>query len=142
MSGLKRTKHAVYDLKYHFVWTPKYRKNILDDTEARKFVKEVFQRVAEQYEFEIDTMEIMEDHVHIFLVAPPRYSPARIVQILKSISAREVFKKFPGLRKILWNHEIWEDGYFVRSVGDKVTTEIIQRYIKYQHQEEQLKFDL
>src|SRR4030042_2726728 len=142
MSSLKRARHAVYDLKYHLGWTPKYRKKIFDDAEIREFVKEIFQGIADQYELEIDTMEVMEDHVHIFLEAPPRVSPSQIVQILKSISARETFKKFPSLQKILWNHEIWEDGYFVRSVGDKVTTEIIQRYIKYQHQEEQLKLEL
>ena len=142
MSSLKRTKHAVYYLKYHLVWVPKYRKNIFDNIELREFAKEVFQEIAKQYEFEIDTMEVMEDHVHVFITTPPRYSVAQIVQILKSISAREIFKRFPKLRKILWNHEIWNDGYFARSVGDKVTTEIIQRYIKYQHQEEQLKLEL
>ena len=85
-------------------------------------------------------MEVMEDHVHLFLSAPPRYSPAQIVQILKSISAREVFERYPSLRKVLWKHELWNDGYFVRSVGDKVTAEVIRRYIKYQHNEEQLRF--
>jgi putative transposase len=74
----------------------------------------------------------MEDHVHLFLSAPPRYAPARIVQILKSISARELFARFPRLRRQLWGGQLWEDGYFVRSVGDAVTAEIIRRYIRYQ----------
>ena len=81
---------------------------------------------------EIDTLEVMEDHVHLFLSAPPRYAPARIVQILKSISARELFARFPRLRRQLWGGQLWEDGYFVRSVGDAVTAEIIRRYIRYQ----------
>ena len=85
-------------------------------------------------------MEVVEDHVHVFLEAPPRYSPSEVVQIMKSISGREVFKKFPELRKQLWAGELWNDGYFVRSVGDKVTSEMIRRYIKYQHHE-QLAFD-
>jgi putative transposase len=129
--GIKSTKHAVYDLKYHVVWVPKYRKHIFDN-EIREFVKEVFLKIAEEYEFNIDTMEVMEDHVHLFVEAPPRYSPAQIVQIMKSISAREVFKKYPKLRKQLWAHELWNDGYFVRSVGDKVTADIIRKYIEYQ----------
>ena len=132
--GIKSTRHAVYDLKYHLVWVPKYRKHIFDD-EIRKSVKEVFQKIAEEYEFEIDTMEVMEDHVHIFVEAPPRYSPSQIVQIIKSISAREIFKKYPKLKKQLWAHELWNDGYFVRSVGDKVTADIIRKYIKYETHE-------
>ncbi len=134
--GVKSIKHAVYDLKYHVVWIPKYRKHIFND-EIRGYVKKVFQRIAEEYEFSIDTMEVMEDHVHIFVEAPPRYSASQIVQVMKSISAREVFKKYPKLRKQLWAHELWNDGYFVRSVGDKVTADIIRKYIEYQtHQEE------
>jgi putative transposase len=77
-------------------------------------------------------MEVVEDHVHVFLEASPNYSPAEVVQIMKSISAREVFRKFPRLRKQFWAGELWSDGYFVRSVGDRVTADVIRRYIKYQ----------
>lgn len=122
--GIRRTKHAVYDCKYHMVWTPKYRKQILND-EMRGYLEEVFQHIAEEYECSIGTMEVMEDHVHIFLEVTPRYALAEVVQIIKSISAGEIFKKYPNLRKQLWAHELWNDGYFIRSVGDKVTAEII-----------------
>jgi putative transposase len=133
--GIRRTKHAVYDLKYHLVWIPKYRKHVFN-SDIAGYVKEVFRHIAEEYGFNIDTMEVMEDHVHVFIEAPPRYSPAEIVQIMKSISAREVFKKFPKLRKSLWAGELWNDGYFVRSVGDDVTADIIRRYIEYQTHED------
>jgi putative transposase len=139
MSPIKRTSHAVYDLKYHMVWIPKYRKMMLRD-ELAKRLKMTFQEISERYEFEIDTMEVKDDHVHLFLSAPPRYSPARVVQIIKSISAKMVFKQFPEVKKELWGGEFWSDGYFVRSVGDKVTSEVIRRYIKYQ-QQEQLSFE-
>jgi len=139
MSSIKRTSHAVYDLKYHMVWVPKYRKMILGG-ELAKRVKMTFEEISERYEFEIDTMEVKDDHVHLFLSAPPRYSPAEIVQIIKSISAKMVFKQFPEVKKELWGGEFWSDGYFVRSVGDKVTSEVIRRYIKYQ-QQEQLSFE-
>ena len=133
--GNRRTKHAVFDLKYHLVWIPKYRKHILAG-EVAQYTKEVLQRIADEYGFWVDTMEVMEDHVHVFLEAPPRYSPARIVQVMKSISAREVFQHFPQLRKQLWAGELWSDGYFVRSVGDQVTADVIRRYIEYQTQEQ------
>jgi len=104
--------------------------------EVSQYLKDIFGRVAEEGEFWIDTMEVMEDHVQIFVEVTPRYSPAKVVEILKSISARKAFKEFANLRKQLWAGELWRDGYFVRSVGDKVTADIIRKYIEYQTQEE------
>jgi len=123
--GIRRTKHAVYDLKYHLVWIPKYRKHMLNG-EVSWYLKEVFQRIAEEYEFRIDTMEVVEDHVQVFIEVPPRYSLAQVVQILKSVSAREVFKKFPELRKQLWAGKFWSEGHFVGSAGDKVSADIMR----------------
>ena len=120
---------------YHMVWIPKYRKKILTP-EVADYAKQVFQRIAEEYDMIIDTLEVVEDHVHIFLEAPPRLSPARIVQMLKSISARELFRQYPHLRRQLWGGKLWSDGYFVRAVGDEVTGDMIRRYIKY-HQHDQ-----
>ena len=149
MSPVKRTSHAVYDLKYHFVWIPKYRRRILDENMAKR-VEEIFREVAETYEFDIETMAVVEDHVHIFLSAPPKYSPGEVGRVLKSRSAKAVFvgrvlksrsakavfKESPEVRKKLWAGEFWSDGYFVRSVGDGVTTEVIKRYIEYHHSQQ------
>ena len=135
MSPVKRTRHAVYDLKYHIVWIPKYRKIILEGKIAVR-LKEIFQEIAERYEFEIDTMEVMEDHVHLFLSAPPRYAPARVVQIMKSSSANIVFQHYPEIKNQLWGGELCNDGDFVRSTGDKVTSEVIRKYIKFQHKQQ------
>ncbi len=87
--------------------------------------------VSEHYGFEIQEMRVAPDHVHIFLSFPLRYSIARAVGMLKSISASEIFEKFPEVKKELWGGEFWEDGYFARTVGDKVTADLIKRYIKY-----------
>jgi putative transposase len=95
--GIRRAKHAVYDLKYHLVWIPKYRKQIFN-VEIAGYLKEIFQHIAEEYGFQIDTMEVKEDHVHVFTETPPKYSPAEIVQIIKSISAREVLGNFQSSR--------------------------------------------
>jgi putative transposase len=137
----KASARAVYDLKYHFVWTPKYSKDLLTG-EVAEAVREILQSVAEAHDMEIDRMEVMEDHVHVFLSAPPRYSPARVMQIMKNISAREVFARFPWLRRKLWGGEFWGDGYFVRSTGDQVTSEIIRRYIRYQKSSKYVQLDL
>ena len=132
---LKRTSHAVYDTKYHFVWAPKYRKWILRD-DIRDRVKGLFEEISRNHDFEIDTLEIAKDHVHIFLSFPPRYSISKAVGILKSISGSVIFQEHPEVKKKLWGGEFWEDGYFARTVGDKVTEEVIRKYIKYHREQE------
>lgn len=131
MSPIKRTRHAVYDLKYHFVWTPKYRKQILKGDVAG-FVEATIRRIADEYEWQIDELAVQVDHVHVFVQVEPRYAPAQVMQILKSITAREVFEQFPQVGNQLWAGEFWGAGYFVRSVGDEVTAEVIRNYIRYQ----------
>ena len=133
--GVRRTGHAVYDLKYHLVWTAKYWKWVLRE-DIRDKAKEIFEKISRNHGFEIDAMEIGEDHVHILLSFLPRYSIARVVGMLKSISASVIFKELPEVKKELWGGEFWEDGYFARTVGDKVTAETIRSYIEYHHNEE------
>lgn len=74
---VRRTSHAVYDAKYHLVWIPKYRKWILRG-DIRKRLEETFKEISEDFGFESDVMEVLEDHVHIFLSAPPKYSISKI----------------------------------------------------------------
>ena len=131
---LKRTSHAVYDTKYHLVWTPECRKWIRR-SDIRERLGEIFLEIAQHPGFEIQEMRVAPDHVYVFLNLPPRYSIAQVVEMLKSISASEAFEEFPEVKKQLWGGEFWEDGYFVRTVGDKVTADLIKRYIKYHHDE-------
>lgn len=132
---IKRTSHAVYDTKYHLVWAPKYRKWIVRE-DIRQRAAELLREIADNFQFEIEEMEVAKDHVHLFLNFPPRYAIAKVVGILKSISASELFKEFPELRRQLWGGEFWEDGYFVRTVGDQVTAEVVKRYIQYHRHDE------
>ena len=67
--------------------------------------------------------------MHLLCSCPPRYSIAQVVTRFKSLSARAIFRKVPRIKRRLWGGELWEDGYFVRTVGDKVTAEVIRRYI-------------
>ena len=135
--AIKRTSHAVYDTRYHLVWAPKYRKWILRG-DLREFVETVFKEIAVANDFEIEAMEIAEDHVHIFLGFPPRYSISQVVQRVKGQSARKIFQVFPDVKKELWGGEFWEDGYFARTVGDKVTKDLIKKYIEYHKHKEKM----
>ena len=132
--ALKRTSHAVYDTQYHLVWAPKYRKKILQG-EVGQRVKELLEEIAQAYDITIEEMEVSVDHVHLFCSFPPRLSISQVITRFKSLSARAIFKEHPQVKRQLWGGEFWEDGYFVRTVGDKVTAEIIKKYIQ-RHQEE------
>ena len=127
--NIKRTSHTVYEANYHLVWCPKYRKKILVGDIARR-VKEIFQEIALHFDFEIQECEVAEDHVHILISFPPRYSVSKVVGILKSISGSMIFKEFPMVKKKLWGGHFWEQGYFFRTVGEHVTTDVIKRYIE------------
>ena len=137
----RRTAHAAYDTAYHLVWSPKYRKHILDDELAAR-VEQMFREIADAYEITIDEMEVSPDHVHIFCSFPPRYSIARVVSMFKSLSARAVFREFPQVKRQLWGGEFWEDGYFARTVGDKVTAELIRKYIQRHKEAQDTQIDL
>jgi len=126
---LKSGGHTKYELKYHFVWCPKYRKMILKGN-IGKYVAHVIYEIAERYDFEVVELAVMPDHVHLFVSAPPETSPAHLLQVIKSITAREVFKRFPGIKRFLWGGALWERGYFVMSSGTGTTDEMIRQYIK------------
>ena len=130
--GVKRASHCVYDTRYHLVWAPKYRRWVLHGA-IRQRVKELFQEIAEHHGFEIEEMEmeIYKDHVNLFLSFPPKYSIGQVVGLMKAVSAQEIREEFPEVRKQLWGGEFWEDGYFVRTVGEKVTAEVIKKYIRF-----------
>ena len=132
---VKRTSHTVYDAKYHLVWAPKYRKWILRDDIQRR-VGEIFREIAANHDVEIDTMEIAKDHVHLFVSFPPRESIAQVVGKFKSISASVIFREYPEVKRELWGGHFWQVGYFARTVGDAVTTDVIRRYIEYHQSEE------
>ncbi len=128
---VNRSPHAVYHIQYHFVWCPKYRKDLLTFV-RRVYLLSVLQRIAQEYDFEIVEVEVVPDHVHLFVSGPPRYSPAELIKTIKSISARELFNKFPELRDKLWAGEFWGPGYYVGTAGNQVTSGTIKQYIRHQ----------
>ena len=118
--------HAVYDTRYHLVWAPKYPRWVLTE-EVRDAVEELFKEILEATDCEIVEMEIAEDHVHIFMSIPPKYSVGQMVRILKSINAKEIFHRYPEVKRELWSGEFWENRYFVWTGGDKVASDTIKK---------------
>ena len=135
--GLKRTSHSVYDTSYHLVWCPKYRKDIFERVEVKERAEQLIREICEDYGFEIIELEVGREHIHILVSFPPTKSIGEVVRIIKSHSGRGLFREFPGLKKRLWAGELWEDGYFARTVGDRMTRQVIERYIKHHRDLEQ-----
>jgi putative transposase len=135
--AIKRTSHAVYDTSYHLVWCPKYRKRIFERGDIRERAEQFIREISEEYGFEIVEMEVAVEHIHILLSFPPKRSIGEVVRIIKSNSARELFREFPSMKRRLWAGELWEDGYFARTVGDRMTRDVIEKYIEHHRDLEQ-----
>jgi len=100
--AIKRTIHAVYDTSYHLVWCPKYRKKIFEHHQIRERAEQLIREICQEYDFELIEMEISTEHIHILLSFLPKRSIGEVVRIIKSISARELFRAFPSLKHRRW----------------------------------------
>jgi len=132
----KSTRHTKYLCNYHFVWIPKYRRDLLVE-EVAEYIKEVLKSIAKELGCEIIALEVMPDHIHLFVNCPPRYSPSYLANYFKGKSARLVLKKFPELRKYT-KGKLWTRSYFVSTAGN-VSSETIRKYIEEQWKRENEK---
>ena len=107
----------------------KYRKKLLIDQERIDLFKNVCTEIGERYSFEFDAIGTDGDHVHIFVGSAPKYAPSKVMQVIKSITARQIFRVFPEIKKQLWGGEFWNDGGYIGTVGEGITAEIIRDYI-------------
>jgi len=133
--GIKKTSHARYELWYHLAFSTKYRKKVFNDEKSKRETKQLFREIALHYDMEVGEVEVLSDHAHLSLTAPPRIAPAEAVAILKSVSTKLLFKRYKWLKSMYWGGEVWSGGYFVRSVGSGLTREAIEKYIKEQSEE-------
>ena len=112
----RNISHAKHKCEHHLVWWPK-RRRVLADAEVRTRVCETFRAIAEELGFGIEELNVGDNHVHLRLESLPKYSSARVVDILKSNSPNRAFREFSWLRWKYWSGELWEDGYAVHTVG-------------------------
>ena len=116
---------------YHIVCPAKYRRMVFSETLDAK-LKEVCTEIQKRYEIEFLEVGSDGDHVHFLVQSVPMMSPKKIVQIIKSLTAREIFKSCPEVKKQLWGGAFWSDGYFISTVGAHGTEEMIKNYIQQQ----------
>ena len=127
-SRYRTSAGAVFSLKYHLVWCPKYRRRVLlPPVDTR--LKELIEEVATEHTMTIHTMEVMPDHVHVFVEADPTLCVAEIVNRIKGRSSRILRQEFPSLRTRL--PTLWSRSYYAGSVG-AVSEGVVRRYIEAQ----------
>jgi len=131
----RRGAHTVYRLAYHYVWIPRYRRKVLVGDVARR-LEELIREICTARDWEVEALSVEVDHVHLFVSCPPRDVPAKVMNVIKSLTARELYAEFPRLRRSHWGGKLWSDGYYVGSAGDHVTSDQIKRYIEYQDAED------
>lgn len=136
MSQLIRKSHNVSILIYHFVCPAKYRRVVVDE-KVDQVLKEVCLDIADRYQVEFLEIGTDKDHVHFLVQSVPTYSPTKIITMIKSLTAREIFARAPAVKKQLWGGEFWTDGYYVGTVGQSATESVIKQYIQKQGQEQE-----
>ena len=134
MSQLVRKSHNVSVLLYHIVCPAKYRRVVFTD-EVDQVLKTVCLEIASRYEIVFIAIGTDRDHVHFLVQSVPTYSPTKIVRIIKSITAREIFARVPSVKQKLWGGEFWTDGYYVSTVGQHGSENTIRQYVKQQGHE-------
>ena len=128
---LQRNTHHVYRLMYHFVWIPKYRHKVFSEP-YRKTLKGIIEKIGYDYDIEVLELEIPVDHIHLVVRGEPSRAPSEIMRVIKSISAREFFRRYPEIkRKYFWGGKLWTQSYFVETIGN-ANEETIREYVQNQ----------
>ena len=123
--------HCSYRIRYHLVFVIKYRKSLINKS-VFEFLKTILRGIEERYYLRFHAIGHENNHLHLLVEARPRYSPSEIMQICKSITAKQVFKQFPGIKEELWGGHFWTEGGHIDTVGDGYGEEKMKEYIKNQ----------
>ena len=123
-----RKSHNKTCLLYHVVLTIKFRREVLTDGVVKTFTHLCLEI---QHRYDINFIEIGtdDDHVHMLVQATPTASPSELVQTIKSITAKHLFKLHPEVKRMLWGGQFWTRGYYVNTVGQHATAETIRKYV-------------
>lgn len=131
MSEYIHKSHNVTVLMYHIVFPAKYGRAVIDENVDRE-IKEACLEIEKRYEIKFLEIGTDKDHIHFLVQSVLSYSITKIVTMIKSLTAREVFKKCPDIKKQLWGGKFWSDGYFASTVGKHGDESMIGNYVKNQ----------
>ena len=138
MSEYIHKSNNVSVLLYHYVCPSKYRRIVFFES-VDKSLKEICLEISKRYEIEFIEIGTDNDHVHFLIQSIPVMSPTQIIRIVKSITAKELFKSHPEIKQKLWGGQFWTKGYYVNTVGRHGDENTIQQYVKGQGTEKEYK---
>ena len=128
---VQKARHCAYQTHYHIVFPVKYRKALLSK-EIEATILSLTTEISERYEIVFEQIGCDKNHIHILCSFHPKYSISEVVRKFKSITAREIFKSHPEIKKDLWGGEFWTDGFYAATVGERGNWEVVKRYVKNQ----------
>ena len=131
MSEHVRKSHNKTLLLYHAVCPAKYRRKVFSE-KVEETLKEVCLGIAERYEIRFVEIGTDEDHARFLARSVPMMMPKRIVQVIKSITAREIFKRHKEVKEMLWGGQFWTSGYYMNTVGQYANEAVIREYVSRQ----------
>jgi putative transposase len=131
MSSYIHQSHNVTVLLYHLVFPAKYRRAVIDAA-VDQTLREICLEIEARYQIQFLEIGTDKDHVRFLVQSVPTYSVTKVVTIIKSLTAREIFRRCPGVKKRLWGGEFWTDGYFASTVGRHGNEKVIAAYVKRQ----------
>jgi putative transposase len=134
MSLYIHKSHNVSVLLYHIICPANYRKAVFSE-EMGNELKEICIEISKRYEIHFIEIGIAGDHAHFLVQSVPTYSPTKIVRTIKSITARELFRRLPSVKEVLWGGEFWTDGYYINTVDKKGNETVIHKIIQSQGKE-------
>lgn len=134
MSEHIKKSHNKSLLLYHLVCPAKCRRKVLSE-EVEKTLREVCGGIEERYEIRFIEIGVDEDHVHFLVQSVPVMEPRRIVQIIKSVTGREIMGRHKEVKAMLWGGAFWTSGYYVNTVGAHGNEEALKEYVANQGQQ-------
>jgi putative transposase len=136
MSDHIHKSHNKSLLLYHLVCPIKYRTKVLSE-EVSETLLEVCLEISQRYEIHFLEIGCDEDHVHFLIQSVPMLSPKKIVNTLKSLTAFEIFRLHPEVKRFLWGGKFWTSGYYINTVGQYANEEVIKKYVQGQVKDQQ-----
>ena len=133
---IRTLSHCFYDLKYHIVWTPKYRGKVLKAQKVKDELMKIFESICKWKHWEILELSIQEDHIHLCIILTPRDSVSYAMQIIKGKSSAWMKKKIKRKHGLYEKHSLWSRGYYVSTMG--IDEYFVRRYVRHQEKHNQV----
>ena len=126
--------HNISECYYHVQLTVKYRKALLNK-KLEKVIVDTMSEFKDRYAMEMNEIGFDRNHIHILCRFLPKYSGGQVIKIIKSITAKQIFRECPEIKKELWGGEFWTDGYYISTISGRGDKKVIENYIRNQGRE-------